>query len=56
MNLFSTSLCAILQSIAISGGTLHSMDGTAPYVGTVLITDGVIFDCGIDTQIPGAPK
>ena len=52
MSLLSSSLCALVQTIAISGGTLHSMDGTAPYVGTVLITDGVISDCGIDTQIP----
>jgi hypothetical protein len=52
MNLFSTSLCTILQSIAISGGTVHPMDGTRPYVGTVVVTDGVISGCGEEVQIP----
>lgn len=52
MNLLSSSLCALLQSIAISGGTVHPMDGTRPYVGTVVVTEGLISACAEEVQIP----
>ena len=48
MNLFATSLCALLQSIAITGGTVHPMDGSKAFVGDVLIDAGVITAVGVD--------
>ena len=52
MTPLATSLCAALQAIAISGGTIHPMDGARPYQGCVVITEGVISACGADVQVP----
>jgi hypothetical protein len=52
MNLLSSTLCALIQTIAVTGGTIHPMDGTQAYVGTVLITDGVITELGPQIETP----
>ena len=52
MQALSTQLLMLLQTVAVSGGTVHPLDGTPPYVGTVVVVDGVIEACGEGAQVP----
>jgi len=52
MQIIGTQLIAFLQAVAISGGTVHPVDGTSPYEGTVVVVDGVIDSCGKDVEVP----
>lgn len=52
MQAILTPLLTLLQVVAISGGTVHPMDGGPAYVGTVVVVDGVIESCGVEVLVP----
>ena len=56
MHCLAANLLLLLQAVSIEGGTIHPMDGTAPFVGDVVVVDGVIASVGAETIRPEGAK
>jgi imidazolonepropionase-like amidohydrolase len=52
MSNFATSFLLLLQAVSVEGGTIHPMNGASPYIGNVVVVDGVIASVGATTAKP----